>query len=502
MDELKQVAVLELQLITNKYQARFLNELLWQHYDYYREIVKYANHQIKYLRRNRDYQRLIKLKRAWKLKRTKQPTKANKKIVNDRLKVIMQAYGLDSDQGSKQRHSIGFSGFVKRHVNPRFKGLMSVAMQAITTDVWQGIDKVLYQGSKQLHIKRFAQFTIRSKQWNTQFSMDLNHRIFHFKRGKHRFKTARYRAYEREVLFSEYRQLKYIRLIQIAGNTHTKYAIQITYGGLPPRKRRTTRASSPVGIDIGPSTFAYYHHDKMNLSVLNPFFGDDTSKIKQLQHQMTHSQVENNPDAFELTANGKLKYIKGHKVRRTNNYKKLRRKLNYLYRLKSNHRKYYFETLSNELVALSHDIRMEKVSVAGWQAGLFGSSITNQAPSQLMAIIKRKLALFGYEPVLINTVKAKLSQYQHDTKQYHQANSDLDHRAKKINMDGTEYNAQRDVYSAFLATKVLDDCTIPDISNDEFRHFLINQEQMVDRIKAEDNMILESMGISYHYAIS
>ncbi|MCT0949822.1 hypothetical protein EFL45_10560 [Weissella confusa] len=136
----------------------------------------------------------------------------------------------------------------------------------------------------------------------------------------------------------------------------------------------------------------------------------------------------------------------------------------------------------------------------GWQQIGYGKSINNQAPSQLMNIIKQKLALHGYEPRMINTMKARLSQYHHDTGEY--IKSPRDERARQIALKDTVYNVQRDVYSAFLGTYLNDNHTIDDISDADFEHFLTMQDNMVKRIRREHNIILDSMGMRYDYTIA
>ena len=351
------VAVLELPLITNKYQEQFLNNLLWRHYEYYCAVVNCAKSQLKALRRNREYQRLLKLRRAWKAQGSKhnQPSAKRRKKVDNRLRELRQAYGLDSARGSKARNSKGFSGRIVEDVNPLFDKLMSVAKQAIIDDVFKAVEKVMFESkATRVRTKKFSDFTMQSKQWRSQFSFDVLSRLVCMNRGKHKFRVEKYSDYDREVLSK--RKLKYIRLVQKPGNTRIKYTIQITYGGVPPLKERTTRSSSALTLDIGPSSYAFYHFDKMDLGILNPTASSDTAKIAEIQRQMTRSQLMNNSDAFELTSNGKLRYIKGHKVKQSTNYRKLQRKLKYQYRLRSTHRKQFFQKLSNEIVSLTYDV--------------------------------------------------------------------------------------------------------------------------------------------------
>lgn len=472
-------AVIELQLITNEYQQKFLNDFLWTHYTYYLAVVKLAKKQIKYLRRNREYKSLLKHQRAWKLA-SNAPSKEKQKAVKQRLKDIVQGYGLNS--------SISFNYQAKK-IKDTFP-VMSVAAQAIAEDVYKGIEKVMYHGAKKLNTKRFSQFTIQSKQWEVQFKFDESKRMFSFNRGKHRFKTAKYTDYDREVLFSDNRKLKYVRLVQKQAKNQYKYAIQITYAGLPPLKQRTTRDSTPLGLDLGPSSIAVYHKDYAVLSILNPFAQADQGRIDTIQHQMAHKQGVNNPDAFETTINGHKRYIKGHKIKKSKRWKKLKRQLQYAYTLKSRHRKLWYEHLSNEFIALSHDIRFEKISVSGWQVGLFGHSIGNHAPSELTGLIKEKLGYFGYEVIEIKTNKAKLSQYHHDIDKY--VKHDLSDRIK--NIDG--HKVQRDLYSAFLATHVESDgYTVGKIDTLDWLHFIGKEAKVVRDFYEFGQQQLSSFGL-------
>ena len=87
----------------------------------------------------------------------------------------------------------------------------------------------------------------------------------------------------------------------------------------------------------------------------------------------------------------------------------------------------------------------------------FGKSLAKRAPAMLLTIINRKLAYYGLNLIEINTFKAKASQFNHITGEYHKKS--LSKRWNDLN----GMKIQRDLYSAFLIMNISGDLEKCDI---------------------------------------
>lgn len=472
----EQFGIVELYLKTNKHEVKQLNDLMSEYYSYYLYVLKYAKRQLKYLKRNRDRKRLLMQLKRWHIAKYK-PTKEQKKYNNDQLKAITESYHIES--------GFSFRKWVYNLNKDLHKHLASDIRTQIVNQVWVGLETVLYGNGKKLGFTRFEDFTVVTATYTTPFKIFGNK--FKIPKKKLSFTLAPFDDYRKEIFDNN--EPRYIRLVQKQKKNHTDYAIQVTYKGSVPLNGRKVGYNESLGLDIGPSSYAYVTDSEARLGGLFPESDTYDQQIKALQIKMSRSDTMMNPDAFELTPKGH-KYIKGHKLRHSNNWYKMKRELRYLYRLKSVARKIKFETMANTLIAHTGNIKMEKLSISGWQAGLFGKSIGNNAPSMLMEIIKRKLSYHDLEPMMINTNKAKLSQLHHDTGEVEKAQ--LSDRSKYIAGE----HVQRDLYSAWLASHVTDDgFTVRNDIGELFNVFVELQADAIEHLYEYENVQLDSFGL-------
>ena len=468
--------IVELRLQTNKYQIKQINDMMYAYYEYYKYVLHKAKTQLKYLRRNRDRQRLLKQLKRWHIAGYK-PTKEQKNLNKNQLKDITARYHVES--------GFSFRKWVYNIDKDMHKHLSSAIRVLIINQVYKGLEDVIYGKGKSLGFTKFSDFTIVTMTYTSPFNI-VNH---HLTSNMHNLniKLAPFDHYRQEIMSN--RELRYIRIVPKVKKNHTDYVLQVTYRGTVPINNRTVGHNKSLGIDIGPSSFAYVTDTEARLGAL---FGDADKfniRINSIQKEMSRLDELANPDAFEVTPKGH-KYIKGHRLHHSQHWYRLRKELQYVYRLKSQHRKFEFETLANRLIALSPNIKMEKLSVQGWAMGLYGKSVGNNAPSMLMEIVRRKLAYHDLEPFMINTNKAGLSQLHHDTGL--KEKSPINERSKYIAGE----HVQRDLYSAWLASHVIDDgFTVDGNINDYFPSYLSLQDAAITYLMNNMNIQLESFGL-------
>lgn len=468
--------IVELRLQTNKYQVKQLNDIMYSYYEYYKYVLNKAKSQLKYMKRSRKRQQLLRQIKRWHIAKYT-PTKEQKKNNTAQLKEITKAYHIES--------GFSFRKWVYNINKNDYNHLSSAIRVLIIDQVWKGLDSVIYGKGKKLGFTKFSDFTIVTMTATSPFKI-VGHHIMSRMHNVN-IKLAPLDDYRKEIMNN--RKLRYIRIVPKVKKNHTDYALQVTYKGAVPLNNRKLGTNKSLGIDIGPSSYAYVTDTEARLGAL---FGDAdkyNKRVDKIQKKMSRLDELANPDAFTPTPKGH-KYIKGHKLHHTQHWYSLRKELQYVYRLKSQQRKFDFEALANHLIALSPNIKMEKLSVQGWASGLFGKSVGNNAPTMLMEIIKRKLAYHDLEPVIINTQKAKLSQLHHDTGVVEKAQ--LGERSKYIAGE----HVQRDLYSAWLASHVTEDLynVDPNIA-DYFRSYMVLQSEAIDYLMNHMNVQLESFGL-------
>lgn len=253
---------------------------------------------------------------------------------------------------------------------------------------------------------------------------------------------------------------KYVRLHRKLIRRRYRYYAQLVQEGYPPQKDRYYGSEkSIVGLDIGPSSLAIASDDYVGLiSLKNPRCDAYQQEIRRLQRAMDRSRRANNPSNYK--ENGTFKT--GPKVWvDSNNYLRLKHRLNKLYRKLRINRKDSHERLANTILMLGLDIRVENLNIQAWQKRIkktsknksngknnskkrFGKSIANNAPAMLLTIIDRKLSYKGQSLKKIDTKACKASQYNHVDDTY--VKKPLSQRT--ANVGG--HIIQRDIYSAFL----------------------------------------------------
>lgn len=329
--------------------------------------------------------------------------------------------------------------------------------QKLATRAFRAVEKLHYHKAKKVYFKKYNtdEFSIEGKS---------NDSGIKFRRDKIVWFGLEIPViidnkndYITEALKS---RTKYVRLHRRLIRGRYRYYAQLVQEGFPPQKGRYYGSNkSVVGLDIGPSSLAIASDDYVDLiSLKNPRCDVCQKEIRRLQRSMDRSRRANNPDNYKKDGTFK----KGPKVWvDSNNYLRLKHRLNKLYRKLRINRKESHEGLANTILMLGLDIRVEDLNIQAWQKRAkktsknkkngknnskkrFGKSIANNAPAMLLVIIDRKLSYKGHSLKKIDTKACKASQYNHIDDTY--VKKPLSQRT--ANVGG--YIIQRDIYSAFL----------------------------------------------------
>ena len=260
---------------------------------------------------------------------------------------------------------------------------------------------------------------------------------------------------------------KYIRLIKRNFNGRIRYFAQLICEGKPLIKTENKSQSGIVGIDIGSQTIAIVSKDQKKAKI--KVFADELKLHKKkklnLERKIARRLRLNNPEAYEKNSwikkdkhwhQKRGKSIKGK--RPSNRSKSLKRTFHQLAdmaRRQAAHRKTQHGNLVNEILRDGNHIKTEKLSYKAFQK-LYGSSVGIRAPGMFIETLSRKAENAGGEVEDINTYSTKLSQACQCGKFEKKSLSERWHKCPC----GVE--AQRDLYSAYLACFVKDNKLIVD----------------------------------------
>ena len=262
-------------------------------------------------------------------------------------------------------------------------------------------------------------------------------------------------------------RIKYVRLIRRNFNGRTRYFAQLICEGKPLIKPHQKPHKGLVGIDIGPQTIAIVSTNKKYAHL--QIFADEINLHKKKKHKLERSIAKKlrlgNPEAYEASKWVKKdkhwhrkqgKSIKGKRPsRRSGSLQKTLNQLADLARRQAAHRKTAHGKLVNEILQVGNHIKTEKLSYKAFQKN-FGRSVGLRAPGMFVEMLRRKAENAGGKVEDINTYSTKLSQACHCGKYEKKSLSIRWHKCPC----GAE--AQRDLYSAYLACFVEKDTLMAD----------------------------------------
>ncbi len=295
-------------------------------------------------------------------------------------------------------------------------------------------------------------------------------------------------------------KVKYCRIKReiIKGKYH--YYVQLILDGIPPIKINKETGEikhyineGEVGLDIGTQSLAICSNNEVKLLELAPEVNDIEKEKRRLNRKLDRSRRSTNPNKYNengtINTKDKSKWIKSNK------YIKTQMELKELQRKQREIRKQSHNQLTNYILSLGNNIKVETMNYKGLQArskettknkdGKFnkkkryGKSLANKAPSMFLTILDNKLKWNGSGLKRIDTWKVKASQYNHIEDKFNK--KDLNDRWN----DFDEFKIQRDLYSAFLIMNVNNDLkTInKDLCIEKFNRFKELHDIEIERLR-------------------
>ena len=472
--------VLRLKLKANKYQKYLLGRMFYIAYKIYVLTVKYAQKQLRLLKRNNEYKKLIYQYKIYKNKEEK--TKFNQ--IKKDLNALIKSYNL-TKTGLEKFAAVSQHKY--KHI------LTSHQVQKIANFVYNSVEKVLYSTGKTIHIRKYNQFNIISQKTTTNGLKLINNNLQIFEE----IIPIKYKNtdYEHESLNHK---LKYLELVRIEFNNGYDYYVNFVLDGQTPL--RFKRGKLATGIDLGVSTSASFNKNKCTFEELASKCKDYNKKINTIQKNIDKSLRATNPDLYNeddtIKKNSKGKFIK------SKHCKYLDRKRRVLYRKKKAYTLCKHNESLNKLIKDSNIIKIEDMNfqrLAKRSKNLerqdkpsvvnnkeiykfkkkkrFGKSITDRSPGLYKKRLEQKCKQYEVNLEILDTIKVKASQYEHDKDEY--IKHKLSERTKLINNN----IVQRDLYSAFLIKNTINNQIDKDKCKKEFKQFLKNQDLEVKRLK-------------------
>lgn len=482
--------IVQFPLRTEKYQEDILNKRFEIGRKIYNSLVTVSQKRYKEMIKTRKYRNLMSMLTGNK----KSDKPILKQIDQIRKEYGLTEYSLHADVKEMQKH-------FKKNVD-------SFTAQKIATTLWKSYDKLFYGNGKRVYYKKYGDMnSLEGKSNSTGIRLVDEHLIWN---GLNIPVVIDWNnPYEYQAMQSE---ISYCRIIRKFVRNKYKFYVQVVFKGTPPTKFnketgeiKHSLGEGDVGLDIGTSTIAISSNTDVKLLILADKVQNIEDEKRRLSRKMERSRRAANPENYN--EDGTIKKQGSKKViwNKSNHYVKYQNQLKELYRKQADVRKYQHECLANYIVSLGRNIYIEQMNFAGLQKKAaktekndsgkfkrkkrFGNSLANRAPAMLMTIINRKLACYELELIEINTFKAKASQFNHMTGEYHKKS--LSQRWNDLN----GIKIQRDLYSAFLIMNISDDLESFDIEkcNDRFDNFKMLHDIEIQRLSSPAT--LSSMGI-------
>lgn len=482
--------VVQFPLKTEIYQEDILNKRFEIGRKIYNSLVNVSQKRYKEMIKTKKYRNLMSM-----LTGNKKCDKLIwKQIDQMRKEYDLTEYSLHADIKEMQKH-------FKKNID-------SFTAQKIATTLWKSYNKLFYGNGKRVYYKKYGDMnSLEGKSNSTGIRFVDEHLIWN---GLNIPVVIDWNnPYEYQAMQSE---ISYCRIVRKFVRNKYKFYVQVVFKGTPPIKFnketgeiKHSLGDGDVGLDIGTSTIAISSKADVKLLILADKVQNIEDEKCRLLRKMDRSRRSTNPENYN--EDGTIKKHGNKKViwNKSNHYIKYQNQLRELYRKQADIRKYQHECLSNYIISLGNNIYVEHMNFAGLQKKStkterddsgkfkrkkrFGKSLANRAPAMLMTIINRKLLYYGLELIEINTIKARASQFNHITCEYHKKS--LSQRWNDL--DGIKI--QRDLYSAFLIMNISDDLENFDIKkcNDRFDNFKIFHNIEIQRLS--NTSTLSSMGI-------
>ncbi|MEY2194242.1 RNA-guided endonuclease TnpB family protein [Neobacillus sp. BF23-41] len=462
-----------------------------------------------------DNKQYRKNKRCIKAVNSKIKMLKNKKEIKFLEKELRSLY----NKQKEIEFSIGLSEYAihdfvaptKRH----FEGVLDInTAQKLASRAWGSYQKKRYGNGKKVHFKKYGSMTSIEGKTNKSgitFRKEGSKYFINVMGTKVSVTVKSMDIYAKEVL-KNLKNIKYCRIIRKMIRGKMRYFVQLIMKGIPPRKRdkatglfKVRLGKGRTGIDPGTQTMAVASDEVALLRELAPELDNLENEKRLILRKMDRSKRYTNPNKFN--PDGTFKKENLDRWNFSNNYIKLRNKIQDIQRKQAAKRRQSHCQLANIILATGNEFFVETMNYQALQKRAketkisektgrfqrkkrFGKSIANKAPALLVSILEYKCKFLGANFHQINTWTAKASQYNHETD---------DFQKKKLHQRWSQvgnFTIQRDLYSAFLIKNI--NTTLDKIDKDlcaeTFENFIKNHDLEISRLKLSMPTIF-SMGI-------
>jgi putative transposase len=242
-------------------------------------------------------------------------------------------------------------------------------------------------------------------------------------------------------------RVKYARIVRRKIKGCNRFYVQLVCEGKPYQKPKNRVGEGDVGLDLGPSTIATVAEQEAFLAQFCDELVPRQKEIRRLQRQIDRQRRANNPDCYDE----KGRAVKGKRpTHKSARQRKTEARLAELHRQRAAYRKSLHGQMVNRVLRMGNVFKLEKLSYLAFQRR-YGRSVGMRAPGMFVALLRRKAESAGAEVIEFPTRTTRLSQTCHGCGTVKKKS--LAERWHKCDC-GVE--AQRDLYSAFLARCVED----------------------------------------------
>jgi putative transposase len=410
--------VVELPLVLTSQQTAIMRRRFDAGRQVYNACLGECLKRLTLMRESKQYQRALKLERG------KERTQA--------FKAVNQKFGFEE----YALHEYGAAIWHKW----RTEDLDSLTVQTIATRAFKAVQQYAFGKRGKPRFKGVNQFDSLEGKTNTSGILWRENTVV-WKGVK---LEAKIDLRDDVIAYGLQQKVKYVRLVRRKLNGQVYYYVQLVCEGVPYQKARNQIGEGRVGLDLGPSTIAVVGEKEALYTQFCASLDAKQAEIRRLQRKLDRQRRANNPQNYQ--ADGQIKTGK-LKWRRSNRMRDTQRELAELHRTRAAQRASLHGALANDILEMGNVILLEKVSYRAWQK-MFGKSVSMRAPGMFVELLKRKAVSAGVAVHDLSTRTTKLSQTCHCGR--------VKKKPLSLRVHACEcgINAQRDLYSAFLACHV------------------------------------------------
>jgi putative transposase len=311
--------------------------------------------------------------------------------------------------------------------------------QKLSTRAFKAVQKFAFKKAKKVKFKRKGEFVSLEGKNNKTFLTYSTGYVFV---GKNLSLKCLFDPKDKWMQEALKHRIKYCRIIKKDVKGKNRFYVQLILEGHFFHKYEIGKEA--IGLDIGPSTIAVVGESKAELKEFCEEVVIIDKEKRRINRKMDRQRRENNPNNYQnngVVKKGKKKWVN------SNRYIKTRSKQRELERKMKEVRKQLHGRDTNQILQQASSIQTEKLSYKAFQK-MFGKSIARKAPSMFLKMLKRKVISQGGTFREFPTYSTKLSQICH-------CGTIKKKRLKeRWHICECGVHAQRDLYSAFLATYV------------------------------------------------